>query len=163
MSLFHIVLGLVVLQRLAELVLASRNTRRLLDKGAIEVGRGHYPLIVGLHAAWLVALALLVPADAQPFWPLLGLFLVLQAARIWVITSLGPFWTTRIITLPGAPLVCRGPYRWLRHPNYLIVALEISVLPLAFGAAWIAVVFSLLNGAMLWHRILVEDAALAPR
>ena len=163
MSLFHVVLGLVVLQRLAELVLAARNTRRLLAKGAVEAGRGHYPLIVALHAAWLVALGLLVPADAPASWPLLGLFLALQAARIWVIASLGPYWTTRIITLPGAPLVRRGPYRWLRHPNYVVVALEIAVLPLAFGAIWIAIIFSLLNAAMLWHRIRVENAALAAR
>ena len=163
MSLFHIVLGLVVLQRLAELALAARNTRRLLAKGAVEVGRGHYPLIVALHAGWLAALALLVPADAPPLWPLLGLFLLLQAARIWVIASLGPYWTTRIITLPGAPLVRRGPYRWLRHPNYLVVVLEIAVLPLAFDAVGIAIVFSLLNAAMLWHRVRIESAALAAR
>jgi len=162
-SLFHLVLGLVVLQRLAELALAQRNTRRLLAKGATEVGRRHYPLIVALHAGWLVALAIAVPADARVFWPLLGLFLALQAARIWIISSLGSYWTTRIITLPGAPLVRRGPYRWLRHPNYLVVALEIAVLPLAFGAVWIAIIFSVLNTALLWHRIRVEVAALAGR
>lgn len=163
MSLFHVVLGLVVLQRLAELILAQRNTRRLLAKGAVEVGRGHYPLIVALHAAWIAVLALTVPADAPASWPLLGLFLVLQAARIWVIASLGPYWTTRIITLTAAPLVRRGPYRWLRHPNYLVVVLEIAVLPLAFGAVWIALVFSLLNAVLLWHRIRVEAEALAGR
>lgn len=163
MSLFHFVLGLVVLQRLAELILAQRNTRRLLAKGAVEVGRGHYPLIVALHAAWIAVLALTVPADAPASWPLLGLFLVLQAARIWVIASLGPYWTTRIITLTAAPLVRRGPYRWLRHPNYLVVVLEIAVLPLAFGAVWIALVFSLLNAVLLWHRIRVEAEALAGR
>lgn len=163
MSLFHVVLGLVVLQRLAELAFAQRNTRRLLAKGAVEVGRGHYPLIVALHAAWIAVLALTVPADAPASWPLLGLFLVLQAARIWVIASLGPYWTTRIITLTAAPLVRRGPYRWLRHPNYLVVVLEIAVLPLAFGAVWIALVFSLLNAVLLWHRIRVEAEALAGR
>lgn len=163
MSLFHVVLGLVVLQRLAELILAQRNTRRLTAKGAVEVGRGHYPLIVALHAAWIAVLALTVPADAPASWPLLGLFLVLQAARIWVIASLGPYWTTRIITLTAAPLVRRGPYRWLRHPNYLVVVLEIAVLPLAFGAVWIALVFSLLNAVLLWHRIRVEAEALAGR
>lgn len=163
MSLFHFVLGLVVLQRLAELALAQRNTRRLLAKGAVEVGRGHYPLIVALHAAWLAALALTVPAEAPASWPLLGFFLVLQAARVWVIASLGPYWTTRIVTLTAAPLVRRGPYRWLRHPNYLVVVLEIAVLPLAFGAVWIALVFSLLNAVLLWHRIRVEAEALAGR
>ncbi|WP_119420928.1 isoprenylcysteine carboxyl methyltransferase family protein [Desertibaculum subflavum] len=163
MSLFHLVLGLVVLQRLAELVLAARNTRRLRAQGAVEVGGGHYPLIVALHAAWIAALALRVPADAPGSWPLLGLFLVLQFARVWIIASLGPYWTTRIITLPGMPLVHRGPYRWLRHPNYVVVALEIAVLPLAFGAVWIAAAFSALNAALLWHRIRVENAALAGR
>jgi methyltransferase len=153
----------VVLQRLAELVLAAHNTRRLKARGALEVGQPHYPLIVLLHAAWLVTLALLVPAATPPSWPLLGLFAALQAGRIWVIASLGHYWTTRIITLPDAPLVRRGPYRYLRHPNYLIVALEIAVLPLAFGAIGIAIVFSLLNGAMLWHRLRVETRALAGR
>lgn len=163
MSLFHTVLALVVLQRLAELALARRNTRRLLAAGAIEAGRSHYPLIVALHAGWIVALALLVPAEAPVSWPLLLVFILLQAARVWVIASLDGYWTTRIITLPGVPLVRRGPYRWLRHPNYLIVALEIAVLPLAFGAVWIAAMFSALNAAMLWHRIRVENAALAAR
>lgn len=163
MSLFHAVLALVVLQRLAELALAARNTRRLLAAGAIEVGRAHYPLIVALHAGWIAALAVLVPADGSVAWPLLGLFIALQVARVWIIASLGAFWTTRIITLPGAPLVQRGPYRWLRHPNYLVVALEIAVLPLAFGAVWIAAMFSVLNAALLWHRIRVETIALAGR
>jgi methyltransferase len=162
-SILHWVLGLVALQRLAELALAAHNTRRLKARGALEVGQSHYPLIVLLHAAWLVALALLVPAATRPFWPLLALFTALQAGRVWVIASLGHYWTTRIITLPDAPLVRRGPYRYLRHPNYLIVALEIAVLPLAFGAIGIAIVFSLLNGAMLWHRLRVETQALAGR
>jgi methyltransferase len=162
-SILHWVLGLVVLQRLAELAFAAHNTRRLKARGALEVGQSHYPLIVLLHAAWLVTLALLVPAATPPSWPLLGLFAALQAGRIWVIASLGHYWTTRIITLPDAPLVRRGPYRYLRHPNYLIVALEIAVLPLAFGAIGMAIVFSLLNGAMLWHRLRVETRALAGR
>lgn len=163
MSLFHAVLGLVVAQRLIELAIARRNTRRLLAQGAVEVGQGQYPLIVILHAAWLAALAVLVPADAAPIWPLLGLFALLQVARVWVIASLGQYWTTRVITLPGAPLVRRGPYRWLRHPNYLVVVLEIAVLPLAFGAIWIAVIFSALNTALLGYRIRIETAALAGR
>ena len=163
MNILHWVLGLVVLQRLAELALAAHNTRRLKARGALEAGQSHYPLIVLLHAAWLITLALLVPAATPPSWPLLALFAALQAGRVWVIASLGHYWTTRIITLPAAPLVRRGPYRYLRHPNYLIVALEIAVLPLAFGAIGIAIVFSLLNGAMLWHRLRVETRALAGR
>ena len=163
MSILHLVLGLVVLQRLAELALAAYNNRRLKARGALEVGQSHYPLVVLLHAAWLLALASLVPAATPPSGPLLALFAALQAGRIWVIASLGPCWTTRIITLPDAPLVRRGPYWYLRHPNYLIVALEIAVLPLAFGAIGIAIVFSLLNGVMLRHRIRVETQALVGR
>lgn len=163
MSLLWIVLALVAAQRLAELVLARRNTARLLAKGGVEHGRGHYPLIVALHAAWLAALALWVPPETPPTWTLLAVFILLQAARVWVIASLGPYWTTRVITLPGAPLVRRGPYRFLKHPNYLVVALEIAVLPLAFGAWKIAILFSLLNAAVLWQRLRVENAALAPR
>jgi methyltransferase len=163
LSLFHAVLGFVLAQRLIELAIAGRNTRRLLAQGAVEVGQSHYPLIVILHAAWLTTLAMLVPADTAPDWPLLGLFALLQVARVWVIASLGPYWTTRVITLPGAPLVRRGPYRWLSHPNYLVVVLEIAVLPLAFGAIWIAVVFSALNAAVLQYRIRIETAALAGR
>ena len=163
MSPLWLVLGLVATQRLAELIHSRRNTRRLLAEGGHEVGAGHYPLIVGLHAAWLLALLLLVPSEAPVNWPLLALFLALQAARLWVLASLGRFWTTRIVILPGAPLVRRGPYRYLRHPNYLVVAAEIAVLPLVFGAWGIALVFSLLNLVLLIQRIRVEDAALAPR
>ncbi|MBF0305654.1 MAG: hypothetical protein HQL41_08410 [Alphaproteobacteria bacterium] len=157
------VLVLVVAQRLAELALASRNGRALKSIGGVETGAGHYPLLVLLHAAWLVAIAASVPWGTRPSWALLALWPVSLAARLWIMHSLGPFWTTRIITVPGLPLVRRGPYRWLRHPNYLIVALEIAVLPLAFGAWRVALVFSLLNAALLAWRIRIEDAALAPR
>lgn len=153
----------VAAQRLGELALARRNTERLLAAGAYEEGAAHYPFLVGLHALWLVMLLLYVPADAGLSWPLLGLFGLLQAARVWVIASLGRFWTTRIITLPRAPLVRRGPYRWVKHPNYLIVALEIPVLPAAFGAWEIALVLGLLNLFMLRWRIRVEETALTPR
>ncbi|MBS0472980.1 MAG: hypothetical protein JSR60_18060 [Proteobacteria bacterium] len=159
----YIILGLVALQRLAEVAYAERNTRALLARGAREIGRGHYPLIVLLHAAWLAAIALFVPADAHIAWLPLGLFVLLQAARVWVIATLGPYWTTRIITLDEAPLVRRGPYRFVRHPNYLIVAGEILFLPLAFGEIGIAILFTLLNAAMLAWRIRSEDAALRPR
>jgi methyltransferase len=154
---------LVLLQRLAEVAWARRNERRLLAAGGIEVGAAHYPLFFVLHGSWLAALWLLVPADARVIWPLLALFALLQAARVWVITSLGPYWTTRVITVPSAPLVRRGPYRWIKHPNYLVVAGEIAVLPMAFGAWEIALLFSVLNALLLSHRIRVEEAALAPR
>ncbi|MGE5766938.1 MAG: isoprenylcysteine carboxyl methyltransferase family protein [Bacteroidota bacterium] len=163
MSVLWIVIALVAAQRLAELAYAQRNTRRLLAAGGQESGAGHYPLLVGLHALWLISLAIFVPADQPPHWWLLALFAVLQALRLWVLASLGPFWTTRVITLPGVPLVRRGPYRWLRHPNYVVVAAEILVLPLAFGAWEIAVVFSVANAAILALRIRCEERALAPR
>ncbi len=159
----QIVVLLVAVQRLGELVLARRNTRRLMARGAVEVGRGHYPLFVLLHGGWLVALFVATPADAPVSWPLLALFVVLQGLRVWVVASLGPFWTTRIVTLPGAPLVRRGPYRWVRHPNYLVVIGEIAVLPLAFGQVGLAVVFSVLNLALLAWRIRLENGVLAER
>ena len=161
MTAHHLIVGLVLAQRLAELIHARRNTRRLLDEGAHEVGAGHYPLLVLLHGAWLAALAFAVPPDADVNLPLLGLFLVLQAGRFWVMASLGSRWTTRIIVTRGVTPVQGGPYRYLRHPNYWVVAGEIAVLPLVFGAWEIAAVFSALNAGLLVHRIRVEEAALA--
>ena len=159
----YVILGLVVLQRLAELVYAERNTAALKRRGAVEIGRAHYPLVVLLHAAWLVAIAALLPAEPRIDWPLIGVFAVLQGLRIWVLATLGSYWTTRVITLKDAPLVRSGPYRFVRHPNYLVVAAEIAVLPLAFGEVAVAVVFSMLNAAVLAWRIRVENRALAPR
>ncbi len=156
-------LGFVVAQRLAELAWAGRNTARLRRLGAVEADAGGYPLFILLHAAWLAALALSAPAARPPDWPLLGTFALLQLARIWVILSLGQWWTTRILTLPGAPLVSIGPFRWLRHPNYLLVIAELAVLPLAFGAVAVAAVFSGLNLVLIARRIRIEDRALAPR
>lgn len=159
----YAVIGLVALQRLIEVRYAERNTKALLARGAVEVGRSHYPLIVLLHAAWLAAIVLALPRAPSINWPWLGLFALLQAARVWVIASLGPYWTTRIITLKDAPLVRRGPYRFVRHPNYLVVAGEIAALPLAFGEVWVAFAFTLLNAGMLAWRIRQEETALLPR
>lgn len=159
MSPVEIAVALVAAERLAELAIARRNTRRLLEAGAAEHGAWHYPLLVGLHAAWLVALLVWVPDNATIRWSFLGLFIVLQFVRVWVIVSLGPYWTTRIIVPPGAPTVRRGPYRWLRHPNYAIVAAEIALLPLAFDAWDVALIFSLANGFLLSYRIVSEEAA----
>ncbi len=160
-------LSLVSLQRLGELMLARRNTARLLAEGAHEVGASHYPLIVALHAAWLTGLWFLVLAHepgmiGEVDWVWLGLFLVLQLGRAWVIASLGGRWTTRIIVLPGAPLVTSGPYRFVSHPNYWIVAGEIASLPLAFGLVWYALIFSALNAGVMWIRVRAESAALHP-
>lgn len=156
------VVGAVAVQRLIELVHARRNEAALRAAGGIEVGAGHYPLIVALHAGWLGAvLATAAPAPADA--PLLLAYAALQGLRVWTVGALGRYWTTRVITVPGAPLVRRGPYRLLRHPNYLVVAAEIAVLPLAFHAMATAVLFSALNAALLARRIRVEDAALAAR
>lgn len=160
MSVVHWAVLLVAAQRVLELAYANRNTKRLLAAGGVEWGRGHYPLIVALHAAWLASLALIVPANAPVSWTLIGVFLVLQAARLWTISTLGPYWTTRVIRVPGSPQIRRGPYRFLRHPNYVVVALEIAILPAAFGAWWIAGIFSVANAVLLAHRIKVEESAL---
>ena len=162
-SIWHVLVALIVLQRLVELAVARINTRRLLAAGGVEHGAGHYPLMVALHVAWLVCLAVFVPADAALDSLLFLLFLLTQAARVWVIVSLGRYWTTRVIAVPSAPLVARGPYRWLRHPNYLIVVAEIALVPLIAGAWEIAAAFSIANAVMLWHRIRIENAALAGR
>jgi len=158
-----LILGLVAAQRLGELVLARRNTAALIERGAVEVGAGHYPLIVALHAAWLASMAWFLPDPHTLNVWLLGLYLVVQALRVWTLASLGPYWTTRIFILPGAPLVRRGPYRYLRHPNYIVVVLEIAILPLVFGEVAVAVIFSILNAAVLSWRIRQEDAGLAER
>jgi len=163
MTTLHWVMLLVVVQRLAELVLARSNTARLVARGGVEYGRRHYPLFIVLHAGWMAALLWFVPPDAAPNWLLLGVFLVLQLGRVWVIATLGQYWTTRVISLPHALLVRHGPYRFFRHPNYLIVIGEIAILPLAFGDWKLALVFSILNAALLWHRIGVENDALEGR
>lgn len=159
MSLAIVILALVTLQRIGELTLSNRNTRRLLACGAHEVGAGHYPLIVALHLLWLAGLWWLAPGRGiDGFW--LAIFILLQLARIWVIATLGPRWTTRIIVLPDAALVRRGPYRFVDHPNYLIVVGEIAALPLVFGLWRVALLFTLLNAAMLAVRVREENRAL---
>jgi len=162
-GLAYLVVALVATQRVLELQYARRNTGALIRRGAVEFGRGHYPFIVALHAAWLAAILFALPAHVSIGWPWLTAFALLQMGRIWVIASLKSLWTTRIITLPGEPLVRRGPYRLLRHPNYLIVVLEIAVLPTAFGEYAIAAIFSLLNAALLGWRIREEERALRSR
>jgi methyltransferase len=153
-------IAFVVVQRLAELGLAQWNTMRLRAAGGVEFGAAHYPLMVALHASWLLGLWLFGhDRDVSPIW--LAVFVLLQAGRLWVIASLGRRWTTRVIVLPGAAPVARGPYRWLRHPNYAVVIVEIAVVPLALGLPLFALVFSLANAALLAYRIGVENQALA--
>jgi methyltransferase len=154
-----VILALVTIERLGELWLANRNTKRLLAEGAREHGAGHYPLIVALHASWLAALWWLAPTQPiEPLW--LALFFLIEIGRLWVLATLGERWTTRIIVLPDAPLVRRGPYRFVDHPNYLVVTAEILVLPLAFGLWRTALVFSAINAILLTIRIHTENRAL---
>lgn len=152
-------LAFVTAQRLSELVIARRNTMALFAQGAREIAPDHYPYMVALHTGWLLGLWMLAAGQPiQLFW--FGLFMLLQVLRLWVLMTLGPRWTTRIIILPGAPLVEGGPYRFFKHPNYMIVTGEIAALPLAFGMPLYALVFSLLNAAVLTVRIRAENAAL---
>jgi methyltransferase len=131
-----------------------------MARGAVEVAPGHYPAIVLLHAAWLAGLWWLA-WDRAVVLPWLAVFVALQAARVWVLASLGARWTTRIVVVPGETLVRTGPYRFMAHPNYAVVAGEIAVLPLAFGLPWYAVAFTVLNAAVLALRIRAENRALA--
>ncbi|MGI9462956.1 MAG: isoprenylcysteine carboxyl methyltransferase family protein [Aestuariivirgaceae bacterium] len=160
MSLQIIILAIVVAQRLSELVIARRNTAALLANGGYEVGAGHYPAIVALHASWLLSLFWLAPSR-----PVIGVFLViycvLQGLRVWVLTTMGKRWTTRIIIVPGEEPVTGGPFRFLRHPNYAVVSAEIACLPLVFGLWQHAVLFSVLNAIMLRVRISAESEAWA--
>ncbi|MBO0905726.1 isoprenylcysteine carboxyl methyltransferase family protein [Jiella sonneratiae] len=153
------ILAYVTAQRLFELVVAARNTRRLLESGGYEVGAGHYPAIVALHAAWLAALWIFSPGRPVDLL-LLALFVLVQLLRFWTLASIGRRWTTRIIVLPGERLVATGPYRFLPHPNYVVVVCEIFLLPAVFGLWAIAILFSLLNAAVLMIRIPAETSAL---
>jgi len=153
-------LAFITAQRLAELVLAQRNAARLFAAGGVEFGRSHYPWMIALHAAWLAGLWIFGrDRSIDPF--VLAVFILLQIGRLWVLLTLGRRWTTRVIVVPGERLVARGPYRWLKHPNYVVVVLEIAVVPLAVGLPWFAAVFTALSAFILYRRIRVENAALA--
>jgi len=153
------ILSFVTLQRLIELPIAKANMRRLIAEGGHEVGENHYPYIVALHVCWLVALWWLAPGRPIGL-AFLGLFVVIEAGRIWVLWTLGRRWTTRIIMVPGEQLVARGPFRFVDHPNYLVVIGEIAVLPLVFGLWQVALIFSILNAIILAVRIRAENHAL---
>lgn len=154
---------LILLQRAAEELYSAHNTRRLLAAGGAEAGRDYYPVVAITHLAWIAAIFLLIPAAAPILWPLLVLYLLLQVVRYWVIATLGRFWTHRIITLEGAPIVRRGPYRYLRHPNYAVTIAETFLLPLVFADAVVAVIFGCVWSAVLYYKVILEDAALAQR
>ena len=163
MSTWYLLLGFIVLQRLIELMISRINTRRLLQEGAVEHGARHYPVIVALHMAWIAAMVVFVPHDAPVNIVLLVIFVALQLVRIWVLVSLGRYWTTRIISHPDDPIVRRGPFRWVRHPNYLVVEAEIIIVPLIAGAWEVSLAFGVANALVLAWRIWVEEKALAPR
>jgi methyltransferase len=156
----ELLLAAVTLQHAGELVISRHNSRKLMALGAVEVAPAHYSLIVAVHAVWLISLWLF--GRHQPVSIAgLALFLVLQGLRFWVLLTLGPRWTTRIIVLPGEPLVSAGPYRFLSHPNYAVVAGEIAVLPLTLGLPLLAAVFTALNATVLAIRLRAENHALA--
>lgn len=155
-----LLLAFVTLQRLFELLLSRRNEARLKLRGAVEAGASHYPYMVLLHVAWLGALWLLA-WNGEPNMLLVAAFIALQPLRYWTIATLGDRWSTRVFVIPGASLIRTGPYRFLSHPNYLIVVLEIAIVPLAFGLIWVAALFSVLNAALLVWRIRIEQRALA--
>ncbi len=153
-------LGFLTLQRGVELAIATRNTKRLLASGAYEVGADHYPVMVALHATWLATLWWFGHQNTLVV-PFVVAFVLLQLGRVWVLATLGPRWTTRIIISPGLQPVTRGPFRFVRHPNYLVVAFELPCVSLALGLVWHAVLFGALNLAMLAWRIRVENRAFA--
>lgn len=164
---YLVLLGATALERLAELVVSTRNARWSFARGGVEYGRGHFPPMVALHAGLLVACAVEVVVADRPFLPVLGwtalaLTLASQALRWWCITTLGPRWNTRVIVVPGLPLVTGGPYRWLRHPNYVAVVVEGIALPLVHTAWVTALAFTVLNAVLLLgFRIPTEERALA--
>jgi methyltransferase len=164
-ALLVLAVGLVAGQRLLELRLSRRHERILRARGAVERGGGHYPLMVGLHVMWLLSTlveGILRGPGLPAYWPIpLALFLLVQPLRYWAIFSLGEYWNTRVLVVPGTRLVRRGPYRYLRHPNYVVVFVEIATFPLIFGAWVTALIFSILNAALLYVRIREETRALA--
>lgn len=162
---FAVLVGLVALERVAELVISTRNARAALARGGVESGQGHYRPMVLLHLALLAGALAEVWWLDRPWmpalgWSMLALVLTAQALRWWCILALGPAWNTRVIVVPGGERVDRGPYRWLRHPNYVAVVLEGLALPLVHGAWVTAAVFTVLNAWLLTVRIRVEDRAL---
>lgn len=165
LALFTVLVALVGLERLAELVVSKRNARWSLARGGVETGQRHYVAMVILHTGLLIGAVVEVWVRRPDFlpalgWPMLALVLASQALRWWCIQTLGPRWNTRVIVVPGLPLVSKGPYRRLSHPNYVAVVVEGAALPLVHTAWMTAVVFTLLNAALLTVRLRVENAAL---
>ncbi|MFC8193159.1 isoprenylcysteine carboxyl methyltransferase family protein [Cellulomonas sp. NPDC057328] len=166
LPLYLVVVGLTAVERLIELVVSTRNARWSFARGGVESGRGHFPAMVVLHTGLLVACVVEVLVADRPFlpwlgWPALALVVASQALRYWCIATLGPRWNTRVIVVPGLPLVDRGPYRWIPHPNYVAVVVEGIALPLVHTAWVTALVFTVLNAVLLLRfRIPAEERAL---
>ena len=163
---FAALVALVGVERLAELVVSTRNAAWSLARGGVEYGRGHYPVMVALHSGFLVAMlaeAWVRRPEVPPWlaWSMLAVVIAAQALRWWCIATLGHRWNTRVIVVPGLAPVTTGPYRWLRHPNYVAVVVEGVALPLVHSAWVTAIVFTIANAALLAVRIRVEDAALS--
>jgi methyltransferase len=159
----QLVLAYVIIQRLAELVYAQANTRRLLAEGGREYGRNHYPLFILLHGSWLLAIALIAQPSPTPNIWLLMAFIASQAFRFWTLASIGRWWTTRIISAPSFPRVRKGPYRFIPHPNYTVVVLEIAMVPWLLGAPFLVLPFTIANALLLAWRIRIEAEVLAER
>ena len=153
----------VLLQRGAEEIHSARNTRRLIAAGGREEGADYYPVVALAHLGWIAGLFFLIPADAAIFWPLAGLFLLLQVARYWIIATLGRYWTHRIITLDDAPIVRAGPYRFLQHPNYAVTYVETFLLPLVFGGVALAIIMTAIWIAVIRYKIGLENRAIGQR
>ena len=159
----QIIAILILAQRGLEEVYSQSNTKKLLAEGASEAGAAYYPVVATAHLSWIASLFLLISPNADVSWPLLMLFLLVQFVRYWVIGSLGRYWTHRIITLESEPVVRRGPYKYIRHPNYVITLIETMLLPLAFGAWGLALIMTAIWAAVLHYKIMLEDEALAKR
>ncbi len=157
------VLIYIIVQRLTELIYANRNTKCLLAEGGEEFGADHYQYFIFLHSAWLGIILLMVDPLHAIHPAMLGLFIGTQLLRIWTLASIGRWWTTRIISAPHFDRVKRGPYRFLSHPNYTVVVLEIAIVPLMLGLPAVALIFSILNAILLRHRIGVENRVLKQR
>ncbi|MGG1573774.1 isoprenylcysteine carboxyl methyltransferase family protein [Fictibacillus sp. NRS-1165] len=161
---FFLFLGMLILQRLGELFIARRNEKLMLSKGAVEAGQRHYKWMVMIHASFFVSLFLEVTLfhkePAAWWWIPFSVFLLAQLARVWCLTTLGMYWNTKIIILPGAQVVARGPYKYIRHPNYCIVTLEIITIPLVFQAYFTGFLFLAFNALILSVRIPAEERAL---
>ena len=163
---FTVLVAAVAVERVVELVVSARHLRWARERGGVETGAGHYPFMAAVHTLLLVSCLVEVFAADRPFvpwlgWPMLALVAGTQALRWWCVHTLGPQWNTRIVVVPGLPLVHRGPYRLLRHPNYVAVVVEVAALPLVHTAWLTAIVFSLLNAVVLSRRIPAEQRALA--